>query len=210
MVYFSLRPLLLVLLLAYASLATAADHFPPYKTIEVGIRSYLLVLGDIRLTERQSHSYLITQEGEPPSFERQRFGIHLEKENWPIEDSIRIASKIDRTVITVRIFDARTNALLFEYKGPIFRRDNEAKADDHGLTSGAWAPKAARRGLSYGRTLDTRNQYRLDYYYKIFGVETPFRKKIPQRIEFSVVEPMANDVSFDGTVMVVIEGGIGK
>ena len=179
------------------AVAIADDRTPPYKTVGTTMGRYQLQLDTIRLTERQSHTYLITQEDEPPNFVDQVFGIRLENQDLPAEDFVRVAGKIHQAVVSIRILDVATAVPLYEYHGPI-----------KGLygTASVVVPKG---GIRYSRFINNLH-YHLDHYYTIFGVETSFRKKISQRIEFSVVEPMVQDHSFDGTVMVVIEGGIGK
>lgn len=185
------------------AIAIAENRLPPYKSIEIGIRSHLVVLDNILLTERKTYRYLITQEDEPPKFANQVFGIYVQNRDLPAEHVVKVAEMIDRIVIDIRIFNVATGVLLYKYHGPIF--DFE-KYD--GLTLGG-SYRLGDRGIHYSRYLDNMH-YHLDFYYKIFGLETPFRKKTPQRIEFSVVEPMIRSTFFDGKIMVVLKGGIGK
>ena len=183
--------------------AIADDRLPPYKSIEIGVRSYLVVLDNISLTERRTYRYLITQENEPSNFANQVFGIYLENRDLSAEHILNVAEIIDRIVIDIRIFNVVTGGLLYNYHGPIFDFEKY-----NGLTLGG-SYRLGNRGIHYSRYLSDLH-YRLDFYYTIFGLETPFRKKTPQRIEFSVVEPMTRSNFFGGNVMLVLKGGIGK
>ena len=187
----------------------ADDRFPPYKTAEIGTRDYHLILDSISLTERQTHGYVITQENEPPNFTNQVFGIYVKNRNVPAQDVERISGKIDRTVISIRVLDATIGALYYEYRGPIFDFEKFKNRDDNYGLRGTSQRINSTSGIDYGRYIDDL-QYHLDRYYTILGIETPFRKTVRQRIEFSVFEPMVEDASFDGVVMIVIRGGIGK
>jgi hypothetical protein len=196
--------------LGATALAFAGDQVPPYQIVQDGIRSYLVVLDNIRLTEKKVYRYIITQDKEPPGFYNQSFGIRLRTTDWVLsaQDTLNVKSMMDKTKISVRIFDGIKNEILFEYRGSIFYRDI-GKAVEEGLVNGSVGFDLST-GIHYIRLLDPWVQYRLDHYYHLFGEELPFRKKRLQVIELEVIEPMEKNIFYDGSVSVVIRGGGGK